>query len=183
VIETVEKNQLRIILLIFLIVAIAVTVFLSFIPRKVAVCGDNVCDSSENCVDCPKDCKCSSNAYCDQANKKCVSSKCGNGVCEPFESMENCCNDCGCSSKYETCNKATHKCEMPVANISDWRAKELVTEYFANKNKTISEFGLISDTVYQENPAKSVGVKLQGEVGVHILIVTENEQVFERPVN
>ena len=177
------KNFIRIILLIVLIVAIAVTALLFVTPRKAAVCGDNVCDSLENCVDCPKDCTCGSNAYCDQVKKKCVSSKCGNGICEPFENMENCCDDCGCSSKYETCNKATHKCEMPIANISDERVKELATEYFADKGKSISTFGLISNTVYQEKPAKSIGIKLQGEMGVHILIVTEDEQVFERPVN
>jgi len=179
----IEKNYLRIVLVLILVAAIAAVVFIFTVPRKIVVCGDNVCDSSENCVDCPKDCKCDSNSYCDQVKKKCISSKCGNGVCEPFENMENCCDDCGCSSKYEICETATHKCEMPPADISDQKVKELATEYFTSKGKNISSFGLISNTIYQEKPAKSIGVRLQDEMWSRLLIVTEDEQVFEKPVN
>jgi hypothetical protein len=179
------RNYIIIALVVFLIVAIVFTAF-TFLtpPKKTVVCGDNVCDSSENCYDCSQDCKCSgSNSYCDSKQKKCVTSRCGDGVCGPFESMENCCDDCGCSSSYETCNKTTHTCQMPEANISDDRVREIATEYFTNKSETISQFGIISPTVYQDKPAKSIGVKIEGDAAVHLLIVTEGGQVFERPMN
>jgi hypothetical protein len=177
------RNYILIILFSILIIAIAATAFVFFIsPKKVpAVCGDNVCDSSENCYDCSQDCKCSgSNSYCNSTQKKCITSRCGNGVCEPYESMENCCEDCGCSSIYQVCNKTTHKCEIPEANISDQRVRELATEYYTNKSQTISEFGIISLTVYSNKPAKSIGVKLQGDLQLHMLIITEDEQIFEQ---
>ena len=179
------RNYTKFIFLLILIVAIAGIVAIAFIsltPKK-TVCGDNVCDSSENCYDCPIDCKCSTNGFCNQTTKKCDVPRCGNGVCEPFENMENCCNDCGCQNNYQTCNTTSHVCEMPQATISDQKVRELATEYYTNQSKTISEFGLISTTVYQNKPAKSIGVKLQGEYGVHILIVTDDEQVIERLVN
>lgn len=175
------RNYILISLVILLIGVIAFTIFTFLTPKKTSVCGNNVCDASENCYDCPQDCKCGSpNSYCSSTQKKCITSQCGNGVCEPFESMQNCCEDCGCSSAYQTCNKTTHMCEIPAANISDDRVKELATQYYANKNETISEFGIISSTVYHNVSAKSIGIKILGDLKVHILYVTVDEQIYEK---
>jgi len=180
--EQPKKNYKLYILITVLIISTAVSIYLIFFTEKTAICGDEICGRSENCFDCPKDCKCKLGSYCDSTRKDCNAPKCGNKVCEPFESMENCCDDCSCTSKYETCNKTTHICEMPVAQISDERAKELATQYFLNQNKTVEEFGIITSTVYNDKPAKSVGIRLKDEIGVRIIIVTEDGQVFERIV-
>lgn len=183
--QTKKVDYVKLIFLSVFIVAIigvAIVVYVYFIPKK-ASCGDNVCASSENCYDCPKDCACASNSYCDSKSKKCVVPRCGNGICEPGENIVNCCNDCGCSSTYEKCNTTTHVCAVPEVAISDEKVKELATEYFTNMSKTISGFGVISSTIYQGKPAKSIGVILQGDSSSHLIIVTEDYQVLERPTN
>ena len=178
------RNLAFLIIILVVVCAIAVVAFVFLVPQKASVssvCGNNVCEGSENCYSCPQDCKCAgANSYCDASQKKCITATCGNGVCEPFESTQNCCNDCGCQSSYQTCNKTSHVCTLPELNISDERVQELATQYYLNKNETVSSFGIISSTIYNGQPAKSIGARIQGDLKVHILYVNANEQVFER---
>ena len=150
-------------------------------PEK-SVCGNGICEIDENCYECPIDCKCEEGQYCSPEKKECVSPLCGNGICEPFETYEDCCDDCGCLTEYEECNKTTHRCEIPKIDMSEEMVKELVSAYFEKKGMKIEEFGLISDTIYKDKPAKSCGVVIKGENWPRLVVVTEDGEVIEMPL-
>jgi hypothetical protein len=169
------------------VIAVIAMVALVFVlaqpsPSVNPVCGNGKCESNENCFDCPLDCKCQANEYCSEESKQCIKPVCGNSKCETFESNLNCCEDCPCYGALETCNKNTHKCEIPTISISDQRVKELVTQYYTNNGKTIKEFGEITDKVYENKPIKIVRVIIEGEEQItHVAGVTESEKVIEIP--
>ncbi|MBN2518415.1 MAG: hypothetical protein JXB14_06205 [Candidatus Altiarchaeota archaeon] len=66
-------------------------------------CGDNYCDSGENCANCESDCSCEDNYTC--SNSTCVKNiLCGDGLCMEEENWTTCLADCkkpigaGCGS-------------------------------------------------------------------------------------
>jgi hypothetical protein len=98
---------------IYIIIGVIVCV-LFFAIIKVTVlsdkveCGDNKCDTSENCATCSKDCGCAKGKVCKAGVCKTIT--CGDNVCD---SNEVCCEDCGCREN-EECNKNTHKCTKVI---------------------------------------------------------------------
>lgn len=80
-------------------------------------CGNGICEASENCRNCVKDCSCKTDEVC--KNKRCVKKEsrasCGNGKCDAGENENNCCDDCPCTSNEMKCNSETHKCEASSA--------------------------------------------------------------------
>jgi len=143
-------------------------------------CGNRICESNENCYDCPKDCKCGPEEYCDLETKQCVAPKCGNSKCEPFEGPDSCCLDCPCTIPGEICNEETQKCEMKKINISDDRVRELVMEYFQKQDKTVVSMEISRVAVWGEKIGKEVRVEIKDE-WMHVLLVTEKEEVIELP--
>jgi hypothetical protein len=165
---------------------VLVSVFILFLrPEKPTevVCGDKACDKTENCYDCPKDCKCKSDEYCPEKTKKCTKPVCGNGKCEPFEIPENCCDDCSCTIAGEVCNKETHTCESEI-QISDERVKELVTEYFEGQGKKVSIIERVYPGAYKGKSGKYCALRLEEDkdVRAHLVLVTEEEKIIEIPI-
>jgi hypothetical protein len=160
---------------------VLVSVFILFLrPEKQpeVVCGDKVCDKTENCYDCSTDCKCESNEYCPEKNKKCTEPICGNGKCEPFEIPENCCDDCPCTIAGEVCNKDTHACESEI-QLSDERVKQLATEYFEKKGITVISVNVEGPGKYQNKIGKVAGVRIPDQKWLTRVLVTEQEEVIE----
>ena len=61
-------------------------------------CGDNTCQSNENCFTCSNDCVCQEGYECDSLTEKCkLLPKCGDGSCDPNENCMSCEQDCYCS--------------------------------------------------------------------------------------
>ncbi|MFH1752007.1 MAG: transglutaminase family protein [archaeon] len=67
-------------------------------------CGDNTCQTGENCMSCSQDCYCADNFVCQPTRsssdlKGCYQVSCGDGYCDSeYENQVNCCNDCECPS-------------------------------------------------------------------------------------
>jgi len=161
-------------------VVVAVVLLMQQKPVAPAECGNGKCESGENCFDCPVDCKCKTNEYCSEQEKKCILPKCGNGICETFESNQNCCEDCKCQGELETCNKQKQKCEIPTISISNEKVKELATQYYKNKGKNVKDMTEVFDEVYQGKPTKTVGVTIEGEEGIlYSLYITQSEEIIE----
>lgn len=70
------------------------------------VCGNRVCESSENYTTCCLDCGCPSGFVCRE--NKCVENRCGNKICESFspydENYKTCKEDCPPGSKDNYCD-------------------------------------------------------------------------------
>ena len=58
-------------------------------------CGDQVCDPSENCTNCP-DCGCPQGQECALGTCRTF---CGNGTCDKGETCKNCVTDCACAGR------------------------------------------------------------------------------------
>lgn len=75
------------------------TLFDHLIPAP-AVCGDNVCQPSEDCASCSADCG--------------ACPVCGDGTCDPDESCESCSTDCGecpvCQPRNAACSSSDECC-------------------------------------------------------------------------
>jgi hypothetical protein len=99
--------------LLFLVISIIIIVFIVYTilrPSKV-VCGDNICDTTENQQTCCLDCGCPAGKEC--YNNVCVAlSRCGNGICEVEENCYDCPKDCKCKTN-EYCSKETKECMLP----------------------------------------------------------------------
>ena len=147
-----------------------------------SICGNGICENGENCYDCPKDCKCKDNEYCSEQTKKCISPQCGNGKCEPFESSENCCDDCICDITGELCNTTTHKCEMPIVEISDEKIRELVTSFYSNQGKGVISTDVQGAIEWQGKIGKKVVVNITNQEWFSVVLVTEIGEVIEIPV-
>ena len=65
-----------------------------------ALCGNSVCDPTENAESCCKDCGCPSGYACDSMTCIKTGGSCGNTKCELGESSATCCTDCGCPAGY-----------------------------------------------------------------------------------
>jgi len=81
-------------------------------------CGNNICESSEDCSSCPNDCSCSSGEICAPDRKNsgklgCYSVVCGDGYIDTGETSTTCCKDAGCSSNL-ICDANLNKCVKPV---------------------------------------------------------------------
>lgn len=66
------------------------------------LCGNGICDTTETCQTCPKDCKCSypqkSKDYLSSEQRETI---CGDGICSEDETCQNCQRDCGhCTYSY-----------------------------------------------------------------------------------
>lgn len=181
--KPVQSKRIYFLLLLAVAVIVAVAFIFLRIPKSSnPVCGDDKCNSGENCYDCPQDCKCGTDEYCSEESKACVKPQCGNGKCEPSENTENCCDDCKCVLLGETCNKVTHKCEMPGVNVSDQRVNQLVTEYFKNQSKTVASMNITGIITWEGKLGKKVSVNITEEIWPSYVLVTEKEEVIELPL-
>ena len=173
--------NMRLFYLLIAVIVIAVFIFLIiiFFPSK-TVCGNDKCESTENCFECPEDCKCASGQYCSHDSKKCISPICGNDVCEIGETTENCCDDCGCIIEGEICNENIHVCEIPEAKISDERAIELATKYFEDMGREVISAKVLGSTVIQGKSGKNVAVNVTDVQWLEMLVVMEDGQIIHR---
>ncbi|MCK5698813.1 MAG: hypothetical protein KAH93_03125 [Candidatus Aenigmarchaeota archaeon] len=177
------ENRANIISVAVIVVfAVAIILFLTFKSSGTAVCGDGECEATENCYDCPKDCRCSGGEYCSGTEKMCVASECGNGVCESFENSDTCCEDCLCNQDLEFCNKDTHKCELPDTGMTDETLKLLIKQYFNSEGKSVDKVENIREDVYEGQVVKSLEVTLAGEDKVHLVFVNPDGKVIDVPV-
>jgi hypothetical protein len=88
------------------------------------MCGDGVCDASENHDSCCADCGCANGLVCQDG--QCVSpAKCGDGKCNGDETQSTCCQDCGCptgeSCQGGSCARSV-ECGDGVCNGSETQA-------------------------------------------------------------
>lgn len=116
---------------------------------KPAVCGDNICEGSENCDSCEADCACGSGERC--RDGKCISS-----ADECFSNNE--CDD----DKDETvdvCRGSPRKCYNEIFNICD------KDEDCDDGNECTKDVCVESDCVYNkiENCVEEVSVNEEGE--------------------
>jgi hypothetical protein len=172
------NGRSKIILLSILITAIAVG-SLIFLMFKKPVCGNDVCEPGENCVVCMKDCACPQGLYCSKELKSCVKPTCGNKVCELFETPDECCIDCECWNTGEVCNLKTNKCEKREIKISDERIREIVLEYFKQKNKEVVSMNITNLITWKNKLGKNVMVFIKGVDWFIPVIVTEDEEIVE----
>lgn len=115
--------------------------------RCVQECGNNRCESKENCDSCPEDCICQEDERCER--RRCRT-YCGNGVCESDESYISCSTDCekpvediqikeepkkecesGCTSGEGCVPKGTHGLrnnQQVYCNGNDWIPKKELNE-------------------------------------------------------
>lgn len=114
-------------------------------------CGDNICEVSEDCNSCSKDCGCSANEYCSN-NGICRVDICGDGKCENSE-KENCCQDCGCNGD-QLCNKYTEKCINSIP-LDKNGINKTVDEYL-ERNKMAATVLYIEDSYFKDNAIKEV---------------------------
>jgi hypothetical protein len=164
---------------VFVAVAIvAIFFFFQKPPEAKIICGDKVCDQTENCYDCAVDCKCNSNEYCPKETKKCTRPTCGNGKCEPFESPENCCDDCKCTIPGEVCNQTIHICESQI-QITDERVKQLITEFYQRQGVTVISISVTGPGEYQDKLGKQADVTIEGQRWMNHLLVTDSGEVIE----
>lgn len=174
-----NKKFLYIFLGICVLIVLATIIY--FFTRPKPFCGNDVCDKTENCITCSKDCKCSSDQYCSQKTQSCITPICGNNECEPLEGSENCCIDCSCYVPGEVCNIELNKCEKKEFKISDEKIKQLINEYFERKDEKISYMDIVGISNWKNKLVKSVVVVIEGQEGFISVIVTEDEQVLEMP--
>ncbi len=100
--------------------------YIEFESAATGVCGDKVCDPSEDCSSCPEDC-----GVCPEV--------CGDGVCDPSEDCSSCPEDCGecpdvcgddvcgptedCDTCPEDCGECEPGCTCPVGcDAVVWRS-------------------------------------------------------------
>lgn len=141
--------------------------------------GNRVCDSGENCFDNPGECKCKADEYCFIETKTCSKARCGNQMCETGEYSDNCCDDCGCATPdCEVCNKATHICEIPEANISDAFVIEKVNEFYSDLGYSVSNITVQGSTCTNSQRSKSAAVDVAGIEFRRLVRVTESGEVL-----
>jgi len=185
-IEQGQSKKIYFIIILSIVIAVSLIAFYVFIKlpghETKEECGNGKCETGENCYDCSQDCKCGTNEYCSEVDKKCVSSICGNGKCEPFESSENCCDDCKCDIAGEFCNITTHKCEMPGLQISDERVKELIANYYKDQGKTVISMEVQGTIEWKGELGKEVSVNITNQEWLDVVLVTEKGEVIEIPI-
>jgi len=101
----ISKNQF---IAVFIIIGIIASIFLIFSFTKES-CGNSICESGENCFDCPADCECNEYEYCSSTEKRCIKPVCGDGTCEKMENCSNCPVDCGVCKVASFCGD--NKCD------------------------------------------------------------------------
>ena len=140
--------------------------------------GNGICDSLENCLDHPKDCKCSSDQYCSK-EKKCVSPVCGNGICEDKkEGSDTCCSDCPCPlADCQVCNSQTHMCEMPAVQISEDFVRSAVVDYYSGRGLEAGNVTIKGDTCKGSEVYKLVEVEVVGSESTEEVLVSETGEV------
>jgi len=120
-----------------------------------AICGNKICEVSEDCNSCQVDCGCKQNQYC-SLNGLCRANVCGDGICsEQEKTSAKCCEDCNCSS-VQICNKFTQQCQEKTT-ITKTQINNIVNTYLMNKsiNGTITK---IIDTYYANDTVKQVAI-------------------------
>ncbi|MEM5813451.1 MAG: hypothetical protein QXU71_03765 [Candidatus Aenigmatarchaeota archaeon] len=143
-------------------------------------CGNRVCEANENCYDCPSDCPCPDDRYCDPNTKTCVSKGfCGDGKCDLYESKENCCVDCGCWYATQVCNRTTMSCEWLKMNLSNEDATRFVREYVEKEGIAIKDIRVTGEYGDDEKMYKTVVVEIEGEEWPRYFRVDEKGNVEE----
>jgi len=123
--------------------------------KEANVCGNKICEVSEDCNNCPSDCGCKPNEYCSSTGI-CRANVCGDGICSEQERQAaTCCEDCGCPSD-KVCNKFTQQCQEKTT-ITETQINNIVKTYLLNKsiNGTVVQ---IVDTYYANQTVKQVTV-------------------------
>ena len=145
------------------------------------VCGDGICGQTENCWDCPQDCKCAVGEYCSSEEKKCLKPVCGNQKCEIFENSANCCIDCPCEISYTKCNNETKACETPSMAIGDEEIKKIVSDYYGKKSMQTETITPKDVYVWGGKVGRKTEVKLAGDSSLKYVLVTDAKEVIELP--
>ena len=120
-----------------------------------AICGNKICEVTEDCNSCQTDCGCKINEYCSPSGL-CRVNVCGDEICSEQEKQaSSCCEDCGCPSD-KVCNKFTQQCQQKTT-ISESQINDIAKTYLASKsiNGTIVK---IVDTYYANETVKQVTI-------------------------
>lgn len=121
-------------------------------------CGDGSCQPPENCVNCPSDCSCSENAYCNASLAVCITPYCGDGECTENE-FDSCCSDCGCETN-EICDDYHNECVSTALLPTSGEAQVIALDYVSNETV---EYTLESTTTYAFNKQSFITVTLDCE--------------------
>ena len=116
-------------------------------------CGDGVCDASESCNICPKDCGCKSGEFCNKESNVCQQHEViGDGICTDEEKAQGVCIDCGCSGEL-FCNSYNNKCVNPIS-LSKEQQDKIVSDW--ESNHADDKFESSSDSYYGDLAVKSI---------------------------
>jgi len=148
-------------------------------PENIDACGNEVCEITENCENCPLDCGCANTEYCEESSRVCKAIVCGNGIIETGETKENCCIDTGCESE-QICNEVTQKC-MEKSNADENIIGQIANDYITERELSASVES-ITDAYYGEEIVKQVKIKcdIGQETPCEIILYIGNDgQVLE----
>jgi len=101
------------------------------VPEKPqSVCGNNTCESGEDCSNCAKDCGCASGKYC-TANKTCQT--CPKGCCPKCTNLE-----CGTNSCGGSCGSCKYGCDKGLCG-RQFRVEDIVLPCNVCADKSIGD--------------------------------------------
>lgn len=174
-----KKRNILLISVVLIVIIVILTFGYLSLPKG-PICGNGVCELSEDCNSCEKDCGCKAEEYCDGTGI-CRKEVCGDDVCSAKENATKaCCVDCGCLLG-EVCNKFTNLCQKE-AKISETEIERIVNDYLTKNNITGKIKG-ISDTYYQNQTIKQVTVDCRPESATYlcaiILYIDESGTILE----
>lgn len=191
---TYDRKIYFLLILVIAVILVSIVVYsVMKIQKKPVVCGNDVCESSENKCTCPKDCGECSGACgtCKEyscANRTCQcttkTSCCGNGVCEIGEDEWSCCDDCKCNVEGMACNITSHACATPPSNMTDDEAISIFKTYLISIGKNSSEVTDasydVSSSVYDGKPAKRVCTMEPGPIVKGVCgLISESKEVVD----
>jgi len=172
-------RKLKVFTICFLVVLIAISGCAKK-PENLNICGDYECTLTEDCNNCPQDCGCKSNEYCDKTGL-CRGVVCGDEICSDKEKIgETCCEDCGCPEG-KVCNKINHKCKEKI-EVSEELINDIVNKYLTD-NRIEGNIVKTTDTYYKDNIVKQITIDCKTEEKpypcLRILLIDEEGEIVE----